>query len=91
MQHRGGRAVQPDQRPGERLGQRLAFQGLRHPGAEPGPALTADLLAFLDGRVAKFKVPKTIDYVTELPRDPNGKLYKRRLRDPYWKDRDRAI
>jgi len=41
--------------------------------------------------VAKFKLPRTIDYVTELPRDPNGKLYKRRLRDPYWKDRDRAI
>ncbi len=61
------------------------------PGAEPGPALTADLLAFLDGRVAKFKLPKTIDYVAELPRDPNGKLYKRRLRDPYWRDHDRAI
>src|SRR5271165_5941120 len=60
-------------------------------GAEPGPALTADLLAFLGGRVAKFKLPKTIDYVAELPRDPNGKLYKRRLRDPYWQGRDRAI
>jgi len=61
------------------------------PGAEPGPALTADLLAFLDGRLAKFKLPRTIDYVAELPRDPNGKLYKRRLRDPYWAGRDRAI
>ncbi len=61
------------------------------PGTEPGPELTSDLLAFLAGRVAKFKLPRTIDYVTELPRDPNGKLYKRRLRDPYWKDRDRAI
>ena len=60
-------------------------------GAEPGPALTADLLAYLDGRLARFKLPKTIDYVTELPRDPNGKLYKRRLRDPYWANRDRAI
>jgi long-chain acyl-CoA synthetase len=29
--------------------------------------------------------------VSELPRDPNGKLYKRRLRDPYWAGRDRAI
>ena len=27
----------------------------------------------------------------ELPRDPNGKLYKRRLRDPYWQGRDRSI
>jgi long-chain acyl-CoA synthetase len=61
------------------------------PGAEPGPALTADLLAFLAGRVAKFKLPRSIDYVSELPRDPNGKLYKRRLRDPHWANRARAI
>jgi long-chain acyl-CoA synthetase len=29
--------------------------------------------------------------VTELPRDPNGKLYKRKLRDPYWAGRERVI
>ena len=61
------------------------------PGVAPGPELTGELLAFLDGRVAKFKLPRTIDYVAELPRDPNGKLYKRRLRDPYWSGRERAI
>jgi long-chain acyl-CoA synthetase len=61
------------------------------PGADGGPALTADLLAFLAGRVARFKLPKSIDYVAELPRDPNGKLYKRKLRDPYWEGRERAI
>jgi long-chain acyl-CoA synthetase len=60
-------------------------------GAEPGPALTAELLAFLDGKLARFKLPRTIDYVPELPRDPNGKLYKRRLRDPYWAGRERSI
>jgi long-chain acyl-CoA synthetase len=60
-------------------------------GVAPGPDLTAQLLAFLAGRIARFKLPRTIDYVAELPRDPNGKLYKRRLRDPYWSDRDRAI
>jgi len=60
-------------------------------GAEPGPALTEELLAFLAGRVAKFKLPRTIDYIEELPRDPNGKLYKRKLRDPYWAGRNRAI
>ncbi len=61
------------------------------PGAQAGPALTDELLAFLDGRVARFKLPRTIDYVTQLPRDPNGKLYKRRLRDPHWAGRERAI
>jgi long-chain acyl-CoA synthetase len=57
----------------------------------PGPELTASLLDFLDGRIAAYKLPRTVDYVAELPRDPNGKLYKRRLRDPYWAGHERAI
>jgi long-chain acyl-CoA synthetase len=60
-------------------------------GTEPGPALTEELLTFLAGRLARFKLPQTIDYVGELPRDPNGKLYKRKLRDPYWAGYDRQI
>jgi long-chain acyl-CoA synthetase len=60
-------------------------------GVTPDGELTAELLAFASERLAKFKLPKSIDYVDELPRDPNGKLYKRKLRDPYWADRERAI
>jgi long-chain acyl-CoA synthetase len=60
-------------------------------GIAPGPELTADLLDFLDGRIAKFKLPRTIDYVDQLPREPNGKLYKRKLRDPYWAGHDQKI
>ena len=41
--------------------------------------------------MARFKLPRTIDYTDELPRDPNGKLYKRRLRDPYWVGHERRI
>jgi long-chain acyl-CoA synthetase len=59
--------------------------------AEPGPELTQELQDYLAGRLARYKLPRTIDYVAELPRDPNGKLYKRRLRDPYWATHDRAI
>jgi len=36
------------------------------------------------GPAGQVQAARTVDYVTELPRDPNGKLYKRRLRDPYW-------
>jgi long-chain acyl-CoA synthetase len=61
------------------------------PGVTPGPELTGELMAHLSGRVAKFKLPKSIDYVDQLPRQDNGKLYKRGLRDPYWAGRDRAI
>jgi long-chain acyl-CoA synthetase len=50
-----------------------------------------ELMDFLQGRVARYKMPKSIDFVDALPRDPNGKLYKRRLRDPYWADQQRAI
>jgi long-chain acyl-CoA synthetase len=53
--------------------------------------LTNELIAFAAERLAKFKMPKTIDYIDEMPRDPNGKLYKRRLRDPYWEGKARAI
>jgi long-chain acyl-CoA synthetase len=60
-------------------------------GERAGPELAAELLASLDGRLARMKWPKTVDFMAELPRDPSGKLQKRRLRDPYWAGRDRTI
>jgi long-chain acyl-CoA synthetase len=57
----------------------------------PGPALADELLAFSAAQLAKYKCPRSIDFVAAMPRDPNGKLYKRKLRDPYWQGRDRAI
>ncbi|MBA3302318.1 MAG: acyl-CoA synthetase [Acidimicrobiia bacterium] len=60
-------------------------------GVEAGPALAQEILDFCADRLAKFKTPKSIDFTTEMPRDPNGKLYKRKLRDPYWEGRVRAI
>jgi long-chain acyl-CoA synthetase len=62
------------------------------PGAvNDADAIRADILNFLSGRIARYKLPKTIDFMDALPRDPNGKLYKRRLRDPYWVGKERAI
>jgi long-chain acyl-CoA synthetase len=53
-------------------------------GAEGGPELAAGILAALDGRLARLKWPKSIDFTERMPRDPSGKLLKRRLREPYW-------
>jgi long-chain acyl-CoA synthetase len=61
------------------------------PGAAPGPALAETLLAHCAARLARYKCPRTIDFTARLPRDPNGKLLKRTLRDPYWAGRPRAI
>ncbi|HXW35584.1 MAG TPA: acyl-CoA synthetase [Acidimicrobiales bacterium] len=58
---------------------------------EAGPKLEAEILEWCGPRLAKFKTPKSIDFTNEMPRDPNGKLYKRKLRDPYWEGRERAI
>ncbi len=61
------------------------------PGREPGDALRDELLAFCRSRIAKQKLPHSIDWSPALPRDPNGKLYKRKLRDPYWQGRSGKI
>jgi long-chain acyl-CoA synthetase len=61
------------------------------PGVAPGPELERALLDFCSERLAKYKCPRSIDFTDAMPRDPNGKLYKRKLRDPYWEGRERNI
>ncbi len=58
---------------------------------EGSDALAAEILADCKTRVANYKVPRSIDFVAKLPRHPSGKLYIRRLRDPYWVGHDRQI
>jgi long-chain acyl-CoA synthetase len=60
-------------------------------GVVAGPELESEILDWASTRLAKYKTPRSIDFTDELPRDPNGKLYKRKLRDPYWEGRERAI
>ena len=56
-----------------------------HEGEEAGPLLEAELMAFCHERLAKYKCPKSIDFINELPRTPTGKLIKRLLREQYMK------
>lgn len=60
-------------------------------GREAGDALAAEILAHCERQLAGYKRPKTVDFIETMPRDPNGKLYKRRLREPYWEGRERAL
>jgi long-chain acyl-CoA synthetase len=60
-------------------------------GVRGDEELAAEILASLDGRLARMKWPRSIDFTDELPRDPSGKLLKRRLRAPYWEGRSTAI
>lgn len=49
--------------------------------------LEQELIVFCLENLAKYKVPRSIDFLDDFPRDPNGKVYKRKLRDPYWAGR----
>jgi long-chain acyl-CoA synthetase len=60
-------------------------------GWEPNEDVLGQLRDHCAGALADYKRPRSIDIIDALPRDPNGKLYKRRLRDPYWAGRETRI
>jgi long-chain acyl-CoA synthetase len=51
-----------------------------------GPALAEELIAFCRANLSHVKCPRSVDFDAQLPRHPTGKLYKRLLRERYWKD-----
>jgi long-chain acyl-CoA synthetase len=58
----------------------------------PGEEITEDQVkAFLRDRIAGFSVPKRVEFRDELPREDSGKIFKRKLRDPFWAEAGRSI
>ncbi len=60
----------------------------------PSPGADLDghqLIEFARSRIGHYKAPRSVDVVETLPRNPSGKVLKRELREPYWKDTDRRI
>ena len=60
-------------------------------GITPGPDLEAELIDYCRAHLAGYKCPRTVEFDPQLPRDPNGKLYKRRIRERYWQGRASRI
>ncbi|MBW2293902.1 MAG: acyl-CoA synthetase, partial [Deltaproteobacteria bacterium] len=60
-------------------------------GYTGGEELEREILEYARARLARYKVPRSIDFEARLPRESTGKLYIRRLRDKYWKDEKRKI
>jgi acyl-CoA synthetase (AMP-forming)/AMP-acid ligase II len=59
--------------------------------AAAADALAKELIAFCKTQLADVKCPRSVDFRPELPRHPTGKLYKRLLKDEYWKAAGRSI
>jgi acyl-CoA synthetase (AMP-forming)/AMP-acid ligase II len=59
--------------------------------SDAGPALAEELIDFCRANLSHVKCPRSVDFDAELPRYPTGKLFKRLLRDRYWKGRESRI
>ena len=60
-------------------------------GVAPSDAIRGEILAFAAATLAKFKIPRGLDFVDELPRSAAGKILRGRVREPYWAGRARQI
>lgn len=69
--------------PHEDFGEEVRAVVQLKPGITPGPELAKELIAFCRGQLSGIKTPRVVDFRDELPREPNGKLLKRLLRDEY--------
>jgi acyl-CoA synthetase (AMP-forming)/AMP-acid ligase II len=70
--------------PNEEMGEEVKAVVQPHDLARAGKALEAELIQFCRQRLSPIKCPRSIDFESELPRTPTGKLVKRHLRDRYW-------
>lgn len=71
--------------PDEDMGERVVAIIQPLDMANATPEFGEELIAWLRHHLSGVKIPRQIDFMEELPRHPTGKLYKRLLRDEYWK------
>jgi len=74
--------------PDSRWGEAVKGVVVLHPGAS---ASAEEILAFCRGKIAGYKIPKSIDFAEALPRNPTGKILRRELRERYWAGRERRV
>ena len=74
--------------PDEKWGESVKACVVLKPGAG---ASEAEIIEFMRTRIAHFKCPRSVDFLEAIPRNPTGKILKRVLREPYWKDKLRRV
>ncbi|MBV1905895.1 MAG: AMP-binding protein [Pseudomonadales bacterium] len=77
--------------PNEDMGEEVKAAVQLVEGVDKSDALALELIAYCKQKLANYKCPKSIDFETELPRLPTGKLYKKLLKDRYWGDKKSRI
>jgi acyl-CoA synthetase (AMP-forming)/AMP-acid ligase II len=74
--------------PDERWGEAVKAVVVLREGAQVRPE---DLMDYCRGRLADFKRPRSVDFVGHLPKNANGKLSRKDVREPYWRGRERQV
>jgi fatty-acyl-CoA synthase len=74
--------------PDERWGEAVKAIVVLRDGAD---ADEREIVEFCRARLAPYKSPQSVDFLTELPRNPTGKVLKRELREPYWEGLQRRV
>lgn len=74
--------------PDDKWGEAVKAIVVLQPGQEASPD---DIIAYAKTQIAGFKVPKSVDYIDVLPRNPSGKVLRRELREPFWEGRERNV
>lgn len=74
--------------PDERWGEAVKALVVPMPNAVADPDV---ILRYARERLAGYKIPKSIEFLSEMPRNPSGKILKRKLRERYWQGHDRRV
>jgi acyl-CoA synthetase (AMP-forming)/AMP-acid ligase II len=74
--------------PDERWGEAVKAVVVKKTDASVTPG---ELIEWTRSKIAGYKLPKSIDFIDALPRNPTGKILKRELRKTYWADKERQI
>lgn len=69
--------------PEQTMGQEVRAVVQLKEGIEPSEAVADEIIAFAQTKIAKFKAPRKVDFIDEMPRTPTGKLLKRKLTAQY--------
>jgi fatty-acyl-CoA synthase len=74
--------------PDEKWGESVKAVVVLKPGHD---AKEDDIIRFCKEKIARFKAPKSVDFLDTMPKTGSGKILKKELRDPYWSDREKNV
>ena len=74
--------------PDEKWGEAVKAIIVAKPGTNPDPN---GIIAWAKERIAGYKVPKSVDFIEVMPRNPSGKILRKDLREKYWEGIERRV